>query len=342
MNVLIVQRQSLVSGATFSLSVYARIIEAMDWLRDEGLIQYAVCSENDPVVLKILQWAHVVIFCKHISVRAQEIVFQAKKHGCFTLLDIDDWIFSFPKYSGGSLKQDILQKNITAMLNAVDSVTVANSHLQKEVSKYRQDVKLVPNGIYAERYPELNLAETYPPRIVFTNADFLKICQFKHDFLRVLQDFSNEYPNVVFDFYGDPFPEIYSLPFIHYTNRIHYSDYLACLAQGGYCFALTPLGGAEDPESFLFNCCKNPFKYLNYGITGIPCIYSDSPVYNECVTDKITGIIAKNTYADWFNGLDLLLNNQNLRNDIRQAAYDDVLHNHHIRKSAKIFYKLFK
>jgi len=341
MNVLIVQRQSLVSGACFSLSVYARIIEAMDWLRDMNYLQYAVCNENDPTIFRILQWAHVVIFCKHISSLALKIAQKAHEYGCITLLDIDDWIFTFPKYSGGCLQGDVRKTNICNMLDSVDIITVANEHLKNEISKICNNVTLIPNGIYVERYPELNMEEQYPPRVIFTNADFLKICNFKHEFLRVLQDFSNTYPQVIFDFYGDPFPEIYSLPFMHYTCRTPYSDYIDCLANSGYCFAVTPLGGNEDPDDLHFNCCKNPFKYLNYGLAGIPGIYSNVSIYSQCVKDKITGLLVENSYAAWFHGLEEMLYNQNLRNSIRQDAYHDIVSNYHIKKSALLFFKLF-
>jgi hypothetical protein len=341
MNVLVVQRQSLVAGVGFSLSVYARIIEAMDWLRDQGRIQYAVCEENEDAVHRILRWADAVIFNKHFSERALDIARTARARNCITLLDLDDLVTAFPTYSGGAKGGDnnaLLRK----MLDLMDVVTVANAHLQKEILPLRADCVLVPNGIYAEKYPEPVMTESHPPRCVFTNADYLKLDAFRPDFIRVLQDFYSAHPEVVLDFYGDPFPELLSLPFIHYTGRIPYSEYIRCLAHGGYCFALTPLGGDEDAKNLRFNRCKNPFKFLNYGIAGIPGIYSDCEIYRDCIADDETGLLVGNNYEYWLCAMEYLLDNLSRREAIRSAGYQRVREDHHICKAAASFCTLLE
>ncbi|MDR1243413.1 MAG: glycosyltransferase [Deltaproteobacteria bacterium] len=338
MKILVVQRDSLVAGVNFSLSVYARVVEAMDWLRDQGKIQYAVCGENEEAIFPALRWADAVIFNKHISAGAVRIAEEARKRGLRTLLDFDDLVTAFPAYSAGADEHEKFFPG--EMLGLMDVVTVANARLRKEISPLRDDCVLVPNGIYAEKYPKPVMEEASPPRCVFTNADYLKIDRFRRGFTRVLQDFHQLHPEITFDFFGDAFPELLSLPFIHYTRRIPYSEYINCLARTGYCFAITPLGGKEDAANLRFNRCKNPFKFLNYGIAGIPAVYSSTDIYDECIDNGVTGLIAKNDYASWMEKLEYMYADANFRRKIKYTSYNCIYAKYHIRESANKFFDL--
>jgi hypothetical protein len=232
--------------------------------------------------------------------------------------------------------------HLAEMLNLMDAVTVANAALQEEITPLRGDCVLVPNGIYAEKYPKPVMEESSPPRCVFTNADYLKLNAFRYDFIRVLQDFHQRHPEVGLDFYGDPFPELAELPFIHYTRRIPYREFIGCLAKNGYCFAVAPLGGHEDEENLRFNRCKNPFKFLNYGIAGIPAVYSDCEIYRECIEDGETGLLADNDRDSWLEAMEALFVDLRLRARIRSNSYLEIREKYAIRKSALAFSQLLE
>lgn len=342
MNILIIQRQSLVAHINFSLSVYARILEAMDWLQDNTEVEYAVCVDSDTYISSMLKWADAVILSKHFTPRAQNIVQMAHSFGCTTLLDIDDWVFSFPTYSGAACNNAKRQTEIQKMLQLVDHVTVANQMILKTVKKIRSDAYLVPNGMYIEHYPAPSMQESTPLRVVFTNADFLKIHSFRYDFFRMLNDFNSRHPDVIFDYFGDVTPELSNLDFMFFTNRIPYDDFLHCLIKGQYAMAITPLGGREDHESFFFNCCKNPFKYFNYAIAGIPCIFSDVKIYRDYIENGKTGILTQNTYESWYTALETLFNDKEKRKTIRWNAYQNVAKNYHIKHSSLLFLDIIR
>ena len=144
------------------------------------------------------------------------------------------------------------------------------------------------------------------------------------------------------DFFGDPFPEMYSMSFLHYTNRMSYQDYMIALINGKYHFSITPLGGVEDEENLLFNRCKNPFKYLNYGMARVPGIYSKTPIYQESIVDIETGVLVDNTKDSWLRAMDLMASDAELRKKIRRNAFYDVVENHHIKFSAEKLTSLLK
>lgn len=335
LRVLALQRESHVAPGVPSLSVAARITEVLDYLQHNGSLEYTSIAENDLAAKNGVRWADVVILSKHSSPAALSLVRMAKQSGKRIIYDIDDWIFSFPEYSGGK-KPDAKNALILEILSFCTEITVANQRLKDKIASFIPVCHHIPNGIWVEKYTAGLPAEPRPKekRIVFTNADFLKLDASKELILTALQLFFMKHPDFVLDFYGDPFPEIVSLPFLHYTNRMPYDEYMQSLVSGQYLLSITPLGAAEDLKAAEFNACKNPFKYLNYGAAGVPGIYSKSPIYTDCVSHQESGWLVENTPKEWFDALEGLAFNQPLRQRIRTTAFDDVIGHHHIRFSA--------
>jgi hypothetical protein len=129
---------------------------------------------------------------------------------------------------------------------------------------------------------------------------------------------------------------MFSLPFLHFTNRMPYDNYMRAIVSGGYQFAITPLGGEEDDEAAEFNACKNPFKYINYGTARIPGIYSAAEIYTACVQHGRTGLLVDNDFASWYDALERMAADRSLRDTMRAAAYDDIMENFHVKSSAAV------
>jgi len=337
--VCVLQRESHVANDVKSLSVDARIVEALGYLAHHHKIEYVVVSENSEIANKAIEWSDVLYLNKHSSNEAYLLAEYAKKIKRKVIYDIDDWIFKFPEYSSGKA----LQKNknfIMEILSLADVISVANENLLNKTSKVITNAVLVPNGMWVEKYStQIKLSKNYSAnkcRIIFTNADFIKLKKSKSSLLTALQTYFVENRTASMDFYGDIFPEIFTLPFINYTNRLGYENYMKLISRNSYTFSISPLGGIEDKENYEFNKCKNPFKYLNYGVASIPGIYSNTPIYSNLVVDRENGLLIENTYESWINAMDLMSKDANLRNRIITNSYNDILENHHIRSSAKI------
>lgn len=337
------QRESHVASGVASLSVSARISEVLDYLKDQGLLEYITIYENQTIASTALKWCDVLILSKHNSSLAVTLVLQAKKIGVKVIYDIDDWVFSFPGYSAYNNCEDSSDR-AKEIIRLADYVSVANEFLFSEVVKFRDDAILVANGMYVEKYVVDGGVRLKPdllqPKIVFTNADLLKIESSKVVFLSMLQEFFYDHSEYILEFYGDPFPEMFTLSFLRFTNRLSYSDYLFSLINGNYQFSVTPLGGIEDHQNLFFNSCKNPFKYLNYGALGVPGIYSESPIYDGCIRSRETGLLAENTRVSWLESMDEMAVNRDLRETIRVNAYNDICENHHIKFGAMKLYEL--
>ncbi|WP_286732248.1 glycosyltransferase [Pseudomonas sp. PGPPP4] len=334
--ILALQRESHVAPGVPSLSVAARITEVLEYLESIGQVSFTSISESDDCATAGVNWSDVLILSKHSSSAAVKLVRNAKKRGVLVVYDIDDWIFSFPTYSGAQANCKSLDL-IHELIELSDIVTVANLKLQQKLIELIPTTILVPNGMWIEKYVTLEQPgglEAFPPRVVFTNADFLKMQTSKDMLLAALQVFFLRNPHYILDFYGDPFPEIFSLPFLHFTNRMPYAEYMRALISGRYQFAITPLGGREDQDAQEFNSCKNPFKYLNYGAAKVPGIYSEANIYLESITHEETGLLTDNSFSSWIGALQRMASDQDLRQRIRRNAAEDINENHHIKKSA--------
>lgn len=342
MKILALQRESHVAKGAASLSVSARVTEVLEYMSNKELIDFISVSEFDPVVMNAVDWADIIIFSKHNSIKAIEIAKYARSVNTKIFYDIDDWIFSFPSYSAGSGQSEKI-KNINEILKLTDCTTVANFNLLSKVGSLINNVHYVPNGMWVEKYSGINkIHNISAPRIVFTNADLIKLESAKEAVFTALQVFFTQYPHYVLDFYGDPFPEMSSLPWLHFTNRMPYDSYMKALVRGDYQFSISPLGGDEDTLSAEFNRCKNPFKYLNYGSAHVPGIYSSSEIYKNCIEHKVNGLLVDNTYESWLNALILMAEDAYLRNEMSDNAFDDVNENFHIKYSSETLMNLFK
>ena len=81
--------------------------------------------------------------------------------------------------SGGGKQKKDKTTQILQIIEQCDVVTVANLRLQEKIRHHVEDTHFVPNGMWVEKYAPEGLprlcAEAIPDRIVFTNADFIKL-----------------------------------------------------------------------------------------------------------------------------------------------------------------------
>ena len=149
-NVLVLQRESHVARGVLSLSVVARITEALDYLQDLNKIEYIVISEKDTIAMNAILWCDVMILSKHSSTDVLDLVKYANKNDVVVIYDVDDWIFSFPTYSAAQGQEKKLGL-IKEIMSLSDHVTVANKGLLTSIGEFCKKQVYVPNGMYVEK-----------------------------------------------------------------------------------------------------------------------------------------------------------------------------------------------
>lgn len=332
-NIFVVNRPSNVAAHYVSRSLSARLLEPLHYLKDQGAVQFSVGFPGQAAFEFPLNWA---FFSKAMDENSLSLARSLKADGVRVLYDIDDHILAYPPYSGARLNAAKIEI-IHRFIDLSDIVTAANENIVRLYRSIRPDIKILPNGIYVERYKPSQVPAVRHSnlRIGFVNADFMKIVNFRSEWSRAVDDLRSKYQHLTFAYYGDFSPEQMQLEGWQWLGSVDFDTYRRSLFEPIFDIAFVPLGGEEDPESYEFNLCKNPFKFFEFGAAGIAGIYSDVSVYRNVVTDGTTGLLARSSRHAWTEAASQLIENEDLRKNIVIASYEDVTSKHHIRYVAK-------
>ena len=304
------------------------------------MIEYEEIVENEISVTQLRRF-DAVLFNKHTSTRAIDVMRLANELDLLTIYDLDDWIIDLPTYSVTVLDNDLLA-NIIWLLRNASVATISNQTIHDKLHRIRPDAIIIPNGFDHESYPT-NISsnkETNPPKIIFSNTDDIKLVHFRKDFFHVLTDFMERHPEIELDFWGDEFREMSLIPRLNQKGYLKNSEYKNAIRDAGYTFSIVPLGASEDSESLYFNSCKSCIKYIDFGSLGIPGIYSRSPVYESAILHRSTGLLVHNTPEEWANAMDELYLNSQLRDTLRKNAYKDTLQRFGLAAPSKTLFDL--
>jgi glycosyltransferase involved in cell wall biosynthesis len=323
---LVVQRRSMTDGRMTSRTIGARFAPLLSYMQRHRLIEWELISEED-IGLSHLRRFDVVLFNKHVSSLSLKIMRMANELKLHTIYDLDDWLLDLPSWSVLEMNEDVLY-NVLAMIREASVATASNKLLQERMQRVRHsEVLIIPNGFDHEAFdlsPALWI-EKKPLKLMFSNLDGIKLVKFRKNFFAELCEFLLDHQSISIDFWGDPFPELHSIPKVTHRGNLENLEYKRTIRDEGYVFAVVPLGAEEDPDTFFFNSCKSPIKYVDYGSLGIPGIYSDCPTYRETVEHCVTGYLASNEKDSWRTAFEEMLHNQTLRQSIRVNSYADVL-----------------
>jgi glycosyltransferase involved in cell wall biosynthesis len=105
-----------------------------------------------------------------------------------------------------------------------------------------------------------------------------------------------------------------------------YEAFLQHMFSRGWDAAIAPLGASP------FENAKTSLKYREYGAARIPAIYSRCPLFETCVVEGVTGLLANDDPDDWVRQIERLKNDRTLRASIARdaRAHVDRAHAQHV------------
>lgn len=330
--ILVVNRPSNVAGNYVSRSISARLLEPLHYLRDHNQAEFLVAFPGQDLPDVAVDWA---FFNKSMDEASLALALKLQAGGTRILYDLDDHILAYPSYSGAHANARNIEI-IHQFLELSDIVTAANANIVRLYRNLKPDIRILTNGIYVERYlqQERLSAQNAKLRIGFVNADFMKIVNFKSDWTHAIEELRKRYSHLTFSYYGDFAPDRLGLEGWEWLGSVDFETYRRSLFQPVFDVGLVPLGGEEDPDSYEFNLCKNPFKFLEFGAAGIAGVYSDVAVYRDVVSNGKTGFLAQSSREAWIQAASDLIENDALRAQMAEDGRKDVIDNHHIRHAA--------
>ena len=330
--VLVINRLSLVDPDQLGRSIVIRLTEPLEFLHRRGLVDYEVLNPGD-INYEILKekkfdLAFINKSCDQSTLEVAKLINSLKIK---IIYDLDDNIFEFPSYSLGSSKNNDI---VIQILRISSIIITSNLPLERLIWKHlKKRTIIIEHGINIEKYAlKKGRIESLHPKIVFTNADNLKFNNFKGEFILALNKIQEEFPDLEIDVYSDKKGILGNK--IKYTdlgNR-SYSEHKLELAKSDYWFAIVPLAACEEPELNNFHNCKSPIKYLDYGMSSIPTIFSDAYIYQGVVKHLETGILTRNNHSSWLYWLRRLLLDKKLRYKLATNSHLDIKENHNIQR----------
>jgi glycosyltransferase involved in cell wall biosynthesis len=306
-----------------SAAIY--IIKPLTELERQNRLRFSVVTESETTVAR-LQASDLVLFCRNIEPSADWILEECLLRNIPTIYHLDDNLWEVPEglnYTDYFHAPERLQQ-LERFLSRVDLVRVYSQPLVERALQFNSNVNLVLPCIDMSLVPRAALPRRHDKvRITYAtgrgNGDTL-ISLFSQDLLKLM----DAYPDAAeMHWWGEVPAGFRHHPSSRLVHIIHnYDQYLHYLSHEGFDIGLAPL--TPTP----FNRSKTNTKFRDYGACRIPGIYSAVDVYSSCVEHEKTGLLVDNTPGSWFDALKRLLIDADLREEIKEAAFEYVDRNY--------------
>ena len=313
------------------------IIKPMLRLQNDGDIDFNM-RYTFQFTDKDIAHTDVVILCRNLRPEDLNIIELIKKYRKKLIYDIDDNFFELPLNTsiGRYHRNPIFLYVVYEMIRYADAVRVYSKSME-EITK-----KINPKVYLLRSYFDFSLIENIKPvthekiKIVYAtsrgNADTLaQICIPAIE--KILKEFSGK---VAFYTFGSLPEQLKHLKNAHQLEYIpNYNEYISFFYKQGFDIGLAPL---YDDR---FHNSKTNNKFREYGAMEVCGIYSNTALYRECVTDRVTGMIVENTIESWYEAVRELIENSTLRKSIKDKAKRNILEQYSMQNTLSDWRKIF-
>jgi len=166
-------------------------------------------------------------------------------------------------------------------------------------------------------------AEEHPNEIRIGFAGSITRADDFVEILPALARIRDQYSHVTLTFFGYCPPELANSERVTHVQQVaNYAEFIRLKASYALDIGLAPMAASAA------NLYKTNNKYREYGALGIAGIYTNTSPYLETVVDGVTGLLVHHTIDAWYEALERLVIDNELRRRIAKAAQEDVKHNY--------------
>mgnify|MGYP001589881640 CR=1 FL=1 len=244
-----------------------------------------------------------------------------------------------PGYSGYFPGSEALVWNKYGMARVFDAVTVSTQELVDVHKKECPKIYVLPNNLDVK---EWNNKVRHVFDDGFTTLAFIGSSA-HHEGVQIIKkpvlDIMQKYPKTkflithVYSQHLSSFPADIK-PMIEYVPWIPLEQWPADTKKLGIDIGLAPL--ADN----MFNRAKSNLRWMEYSMAHISPIVSPVKAY-DCVEDGKTGLVAKEQ-KDWFNAMEKLITDKQIRRDIADNAYNKVSTAYNIDLNIELWNNTYK
>lgn len=248
------------------------------------------------------------------------LVDKAKRLGIPTLFETDDNYFALEFINGEPVHKKSENKVLSSIVKKVDKVLVYSNFMYDLCLNMNKNVELL-NTYQIVKKSEIKDNSTKVRKIGFMGSlkkdlDFQVV-------VPAIEKLLVEYDDVLIEFFGFVPVELLNNPRVSsYDFNPDYESFIGTFTKRNWTIALAPLANTD------FNKSKTNNKYREYSAARYPGVYSNIETYSLCVIDGVNGLLVDNKEESWYQGIKKLLDNDNLREEIRNNAYKDIKNNY--------------
>ncbi|MBD0415996.1 glycosyltransferase [Oryzicola mucosus] len=265
-----------------------------------------------------------------ISAWADRMRSQAKR----IVYEIDDDLLNAEGLKSRGYNKDIgkLKERVTSLAKSADLITVSTQPLKERFDLLNKNVRVIPNYL---NYQMWKLGEDTSPTKPKT-SDVIKIGYIgtpshsvdMHVVSDAISKIQAKYGKRVevevvgaFQTQTPFFGKRIGLP--RNNNYAPFVDWLFKVVD--WDIGITPL--VDDD----FNRCKSNLKFLEYAALRLPNIVSNVYTYRDVARNGVNSLVVNNSTAEWTAALTELIENSELREKLRQNAFEMVREKYSVR-----------
>jgi glycosyltransferase involved in cell wall biosynthesis len=334
-------------------------------LREQKMADCLTIYERDitynlPMAYQRIMESDIVVFQRPASEAWLGFVKTAQKAGKIIVCDYDDDPFSTnpmnPSYKWSGTeevmmkwedgKTDMLWKDgendfdieenirrrdlFKANFRKADLITVTTPILQSALLPINKNCVVLPNLVDFMQYPAVEFVKK-GVRILWQGGQshYEDLYMVHKAIIRIL----SKYPNVTFVYFGDV--RFHALFKDAPQNQIEYHPWVG---HKTYPYKLATLNcdiGLCPITDNQFNRRKSSIKWMEYSVMKMATIASDLPPYNVDIVSGHTGTLVRDD--QWFDAIEVLINNQKHREHLARNAYQEVFENHNADTKAYLW-----
>jgi len=296
------------------------VIKPLFELQKNGEIEFRVvlnqlCREAN------IRWADMLVMCRNCSTKDLRILFGARKFKKKIVYEIDDNFFNISidtelgRYHRNPVRLFALRK----IFENSDAVHVYSDSLYEIGARYNPNVKKIRS------YFDLSLVAGLTRRkhdgIVKVAYSTSRIGQDAVSVIyeSALRQILEMYPYVHAHIWGVMPSRLKGLANAKLMNyEPNYHRFIRAFYEEGFDIGLAPMFNDE------FHRSKTNNKFREYGGCEVAGVYSDVPLYSECVQDGVSGLLVNNCETEWREAIERLVVDPQLRDRIRHSAREYV------------------
>jgi GT2 family glycosyltransferase/glycosyltransferase involved in cell wall biosynthesis len=287
--------------------------------------------ENDQIIINRVSEGDMVIIQREFPKNFEsyeQIIEIARKEEKPVVYDLDDLLLYLPE-NHPDRQSAYYSSSLLPMFQALmeaDLVSVSTPKLRDFVINYNANVAVLPNyfddHLWQLKPPVLKTSEHEPLTIGYMGGN-------SHTpdieyITPVLLDLIKRYPKKIrFQFWGlQPPDEVGSFIQVQWSPvpSYRYKDFATFFQTQTADIFIAPL------IDNLFNRCKSPIKFFEYGALGVPGVFSRLETYTDVITHGHNGLLAA-SLDEWTNCLIQLIEDEELRFHYAKNAQETIRSN---------------